>query len=205
MARSSGGQRGLVLPGSMRTKVAVPMAVLKPTSRRLAALDWLRGLVMVLMTVDHASGTFNAGRLMTDGLALYQPGTPLPASQFLTRWITHLCAPTFVFLAGSALALSVEKRRAAGESPRAIDRFILARGLLIMALDPLWMSPRCAASAAAGSPASGSRSSSAARRSPASPSPPPAASRPCRSRSCSPADGSGPCSSPIRSCRGSPS
>src|SRR2546428_8588953 len=56
------------------------MAVLKPTSRRLPALDWLRGLVMVLMTVDHASGTFNAGRLMTDGLALYQPGTPLPAA-----------------------------------------------------------------------------------------------------------------------------
>ena len=117
------------------------MAVLKPTSRRLPALDWLRGLVMVLMTVDHASGTFNAGRLMTDGLALYHPGTPLPASQFLTRWITHLCAPTFVFLAGSALALSVQKREAAGESPRAIDRFILARGLLIVALDPLWMSP----------------------------------------------------------------
>src|SRR2546427_11042922 len=110
-------------------------------SPRLRALDWMRGLVMVLMTVDHASGTFNAGRLMTDGLALSQPGTPLPASQFFTRWITRLCAPPFVFLAGSALALSVEKRRAAGESPRAIDRFILARGLLIMALDPLWMSP----------------------------------------------------------------
>src|SRR2546430_6845007 len=116
------------------------MATRGPSSR-LPALDWLRGLVMVLMTVAHASGTFNAGRLMTDGLALYQPGTPLPASQFFTRWITHLCAPTFVFLAGSALALSVEKHRAAGESPRAIDRFILARGLLIMALDPLWMSP----------------------------------------------------------------
>src|SRR5436853_6786508 len=103
----------------MRTKVAVPMAVLKPTSRRLPALDWLRGLVMILMTVDHASGTFNAGRLMTDSLALYQPGTALPASQFLTRWMTHLCAPTFVFLAGAALALSVEKRQAAGD-PRAV-------------------------------------------------------------------------------------
>ena len=96
---------------------------------------------MVLMTVDHASGTFNAGRLMTDSLALYRPGMPLPAPQFFTRWITHLCAPTFVFLAGAALALSVEKRQAAGESPGTIDRFILARGLLIIALDPLWMSP----------------------------------------------------------------
>ena len=107
----------------------------------MLALDWLRGLVMILMTVDHASGVFNAGRLMTDGTALYRPGTPLPAAQFLTRWLTHLCAPTFVFLAGSALALSVEKRRAAGESARAIDGFILTRGILLIALDPLWMSP----------------------------------------------------------------
>ena len=113
----------------------------KGRSLRLPALDWLRGLVMILMTVDHASGTFNAGRLMTDSLALYQPGTALPASQFLTRWMTHLCAPTFVFLAGAALALSVEKRQAAGEPRGVTDRFILARGLLIMALDPLWMSP----------------------------------------------------------------
>ena len=74
-------------------------------SLRLAALDWLRGLVMVLMTVDHASGTFNAGRLMTDSLALYQSGMPLPASQFFTRWITHLCAPVFVLLAGTAAYL----------------------------------------------------------------------------------------------------
>jgi len=107
---------------------------------RLPALDWLRGVVMVLMTIDHASGAFNAGRLMTDSAGMYHPGMPLPGAQFLTRWITHLCAPTFVFLAGAALALSVERRRAAGESERAIDRFILTRGLFIAALDPLWMS-----------------------------------------------------------------
>lgn len=107
---------------------------------RLPALDWLRGIVMVLMAVDHASGAFNAGRLMADSAGQYRPGTPLPAAQFFTRWITHLCAPTFVFLAGAALALSVEKRRAAGEPDGAIDRFILTRGLIIAALDPLWMS-----------------------------------------------------------------
>ena len=108
---------------------------------RVVALDWLRGLVMVLMTIDHASDAFNAGRIMSDGFRLYTPGTPLPVAQFLTRWITHLCAPTFVFLAGTALALSVEKRRRAGETARALDRFIVTRGLVIAALDPLWMSP----------------------------------------------------------------
>ncbi len=107
---------------------------------RLIPLDRLRGLVMVLMAVDHASGVFNAGRLVTDGPTLYQPGSALPAAQFLTRWISHLCAPTFVFLAGTALALSVARRQTRGESERALDRFIITRGLFIAALDPLWMS-----------------------------------------------------------------
>jgi uncharacterized membrane protein len=100
----------------------------------------MRGIVMVLMTLDHASGVFNAERLMADGAALYEPGMPLPTAQFLTRWVTHLCAPVFVFLAGTALALSVARRRAQGESEAAIDRFILTRGLFIAVLDPLWMS-----------------------------------------------------------------
>jgi uncharacterized membrane protein len=110
-------------------------------ANRLPALDWLRGVVMVLMTVDHASGTFNANRLVTDSAFMYRPGTPLPMGQFFTRWITHLCAPTFVFLAGAVLAVSVARREAAGEPARAIDRFIVTRGLLIAALDVVWMSP----------------------------------------------------------------
>lgn len=107
---------------------------------RTQALDWLRGLVMILMTFDHASEVFNAGRLLTDSMMLYRPGTPLPTAQFLARWITHLCAPAFVFLAGAGLALSIARRQAAGEPPATTDRFILTRGLLIAALDPLWMS-----------------------------------------------------------------
>lgn len=107
---------------------------------RLLPLDWMRGFVMVLMTVDHASDHFNAGRLVTDSSFMYKPGTALPAAQFFTRWVSHLCAPTFVFLAGAALALSIEKRRARGEPARSLDRFIVTRGLIIAALDPIWMS-----------------------------------------------------------------
>src|SRR5262249_32116340 len=79
-------------------------------------------------------------RLFTDSAFMYQPGMALPAGQFFTRWITHLCAPTFVFLAGTALALSTEKQLAAGKPAGAIDRFIVTRGLLIALLDPLWTS-----------------------------------------------------------------
>lgn len=107
---------------------------------RLPALDWMRGLVMVLMTVDHASGAFNAQRLVTDSTFLYPAGTALPAAQFYTRWVTHLCAPTFLFLAGTALALSLERRTRAGEPARAIDRHLLVRGLVIALLDPLLIS-----------------------------------------------------------------
>jgi uncharacterized membrane protein len=94
---------------------------------------------MVLMTIDHASGEFNAGRLFTDSTFFYRPGMPLPVDQFLTRWITHLCAPVFVFLAGYVLQLSVRRRTEQGESEGSITRFIVTRGLIIAALDPLWM------------------------------------------------------------------
>ncbi len=106
---------------------------------RLPALDWMRGLVMILMSIDHASGAFNGGRVFSDSAFMYHPGMALPPAQFFTRWITHLCAPTFVFLAGAAVALSVERRIAAGQSAASVDRYLLQRGLLIAALDPLWM------------------------------------------------------------------
>jgi uncharacterized membrane protein len=96
----------------------------------------MRGLVMVLMTLDHASEAFNKGRLFTDAAFLPQPDH-LDGPQFVTRWLTHLCAPTFVFLAGTSLSLSVSRRRDDGEP---LDAFIAKRGLLIAALDPLWMS-----------------------------------------------------------------
>jgi uncharacterized membrane protein len=115
-------------------------AIAQAARTRLPALDWMRGAVMILMSIDHASGAFNAGRVFADSASMYHPGMALPAAQFLTRWLTHLCAPSFVFLAGAAVALSVERRLAAGEPARTVDRYLLQRGLLIAALDPLWMS-----------------------------------------------------------------
>jgi uncharacterized membrane protein len=94
---------------------------------------------MVLMTVDHSSSAFNAGRIFGDSPRSWVPGTVLPAAQFFTRWMTHLCAPTFLFLAGFSLYISVRRRKADGASEAEITRFIAARGILIAALDPLWM------------------------------------------------------------------
>lgn len=108
--------------------------------RRLPAVDAMRGVVMVLMTVDHASHAFNANRYVTDSIAFYKPGSTIPAVPFLVRWVTHLCAPTFIFLAGLVLALSIARKQSSGIADKQIDADLIKRGLFIMALDPLWMS-----------------------------------------------------------------
>lgn len=103
--------------------------------RRLPALDWMRGIVMILMATDHASGAYNAGRLVTDSALMYGAGMPLPPLQFAYRWISHICAPTFLFLAGAALALSIERKVGRGASASKIDGDMFVRGLIILAVD----------------------------------------------------------------------
>ena len=101
----------------------------------------MRGFVMVLMTLDHASLSFNGGRLAIDSAYLldpfsgepHVPGAVLPAAQFYTRWVTHLCAPTFLFLSGTSLALSLEKRRSLNMNERELDRHLFIRGAVILA------------------------------------------------------------------------
>jgi uncharacterized membrane protein len=109
--------------------------------QRVATIDWMRGLVMILMIVDHASMAFDRHHLSHDS-ALYPDATTmaLPAGEFFTRWITHLCAPTFVFLAGTSLALSIERRMLKGMASWPIDKNILTRGAIIALLDPTLIS-----------------------------------------------------------------
>ena len=107
----------------------------RPTNR-IAAIDWMRGLVMVFMIVDHASMAFDRSHLSQDSAMYPEAATmALPAAEFFTRWLTHICAPTFVVLAGVALALSVERRVERGVSAREIDTFIITRGAIIALLD----------------------------------------------------------------------
>ena len=121
IARRAGRSHRRPRPSTSRdavmTTAAASDAVHARAASRLAALDWMRGLVMVLMAIDHSSDAFNAGRLFTDAAFMWHPGAPLPAAQFLTRWITHLCAPTFLFLAGTSLAFTVSRQEASGDRP----------------------------------------------------------------------------------------
>jgi len=105
-------------------------------SKRIASIDWMRGFVMILMVLDHVSMAYNKDHLAKDSVSNYVVGTPLPAFEFFTRWISHLCAPVFVFLAGTALAISVERKISKGADSKGIDKDILIRGAFIALLDP---------------------------------------------------------------------
>jgi uncharacterized membrane protein len=105
-------------------------------STRIATIDWMRGLVMVLMIIDHVSMAFDGTHISKDS-AMYPDAATmaLPAAEFFTRWMTAICAPTFVFLAGTSLALSVERRVSKGIDPWEIDKNILIRGVIILLFD----------------------------------------------------------------------
>ena len=94
-------------------------------SERLYSIDWLRGLVMVLMALDHCRDYY--GHFNVDPLDL-DTTTPV---LFMTRWITHFCAPIFVFLAGAAVWLYGSRGRSVGE----VSRFLWTRGLWLIFLD----------------------------------------------------------------------
>jgi uncharacterized membrane protein len=115
----------------------VTVVTTAPRSTRIAAIDWMRGLVMVLMVIDHAAMAFDGTHDPLDS-AMYPDAmtAALPAAEFITRWITHICAPTFVFLAGMSLAISVERKVRKGVPAWEIDRSILVRGAIIALLDP---------------------------------------------------------------------
>jgi uncharacterized membrane protein len=91
---------------------------------RVESVDVLRGLVMVIMALDHVRDFFSSyGGNPTDA-------ANAPGLIFFTRWITHLCAPTFVFLAGTSIYLQFLRK------PRPqLARFLVTRGLWLMVLE----------------------------------------------------------------------
>jgi len=98
------------------------------SSKRILSIDILRGLVMIIMALDHTRDFFHIGAMTSDPL---NPGTTTGAL-FFTRWITHFCAPVFVFLSGLSAYLSAQNKTSAEASS-----FLLKRGLWLIVVEIL--------------------------------------------------------------------
>jgi uncharacterized membrane protein len=105
-------------------KVAVPETGPPRSAEqgRIVSVDLLRGLVVALMALDHTRDFFGTGD--------FNPRDVTEPALFLTRWVTHFCAPTFVLLAGLSAFLYGRGRTIAETS-----RFLLTRGLWLMLID----------------------------------------------------------------------
>jgi len=108
-------------------------------SHRFDAIDRLRGLIMVVMAIDHAS-YFIARMHPAETWAFPPPYYDTPLA-FFTRWITHLCAPGFFLLMGAGMGWFSEARLKAGWSRRRIARHFVTRGLLLLGIQHLVENP----------------------------------------------------------------
>lgn len=94
---------------------------------RITSIDITRGIVMIIMALDHTRGLLHIDSLSQTPTDL-STTTPL---LFFTRWITHLCAPTFVFLAGTSVYLALKNQTSISES----RIFLVKRGLWLIFLE----------------------------------------------------------------------
>ncbi len=97
------------------------------TMKRNESIDFMRGLVMIIMVLDHVRDFFHVTSLSQSPTNL-QITTPL---LFFTRWATYLCAPTFVFLSGTSAYLSIKAKK----DVIGAQSFLISRGLWLILLE----------------------------------------------------------------------
>ena len=97
-----------------------------PSKKRIESIDMLRGIIMIIMALDHVRDYFHIEAVTGDPTNM---ATTTPVL-FFTRWITHYCAPNFVFLAGTAAFLTGQKK-----TKKELSVFLLKRGIFLMLVD----------------------------------------------------------------------
>jgi len=101
-------------------------ATLSTTKYRIDSIDILRGIVMIIMALDHVRDYIHIGANLDDPLNLATT-TPL---LFFTRWITHFCAPVFVFLSGTSVYLQSLRK-----TKKELSGFLIKRGLWLIVVE----------------------------------------------------------------------
>ena len=104
---------------------------INPDQKRIDSIDILRGIVMVIMALDHVRDFFHIEGNTDDPLNLATT-TPI---LFFTRWITHFCAPVFVFLSGTSIYLQSLRK-----TKKQLSLFLIKRGLWLVAAEVLIVS-----------------------------------------------------------------
>jgi uncharacterized membrane protein len=100
---------------------------IEPARGRIDSIDLLRGIVMVIMMLDHTRD------FVHNAVYQFDPTDPTRTNValFFTRWITHFCAPVFVFLAGTGAYLQFAR----GKSKAELSKFLVTRGLWLIVLE----------------------------------------------------------------------
>ena len=114
-------------PSNSSVATAAVERLVSTAKQRVNAVDLLRGIVMVIMLLDHTREFTHSEVFNFDPTDLRKTNTLL----FFTRWITHFCAPVFVFLAGTGAFL----QGARGKSKAELAKFLLTRGLWLVLLE----------------------------------------------------------------------
>lgn len=94
--------------------------------RRINSIDILRGIIMVVMALDHTRDYFHSEAFVFDPTNLSKTTLVL----FLTRWVTHFCMPAFILLAG--VGIRIRRQRT---TPKELSTFLLTRGLWMVVLE----------------------------------------------------------------------
>lgn len=104
---------------------------IKTDQHRIASIDLVRGIIIILMALDHVRDYFHQYSYLHDPMAFEYTSAPI----FFTRWITHFCAPSFMLLSGISAWLYQEKK-----GKQALSTFLFTRGLWLIFVELFYVS-----------------------------------------------------------------